>query len=61
MTSKNTTIVNCKCAHSQQDKMYGVGNRVANATLVGPHVAGQVQVRCTVCSKIHTVKSNSLK
>lgn len=42
MTSK---IIKCNCKHSEQDKLYGIGNRIGNETRSG-------QFRCTVCSSI---------
>ena len=55
-----SAIIQCKCvskepgdAASVQDKLYGVGNRVANATVKGDDK--QIEVRCTVCSTNHRI------
>ena len=54
-----TAKVNCTCSHEQQDKMYGVGVRVANTT--AKQDKDYVEVRCTVCSKIHRVSPSKVK
>lgn len=43
-----TKIVKCSCEHKCQDKIYGEGSRLANAT--GDTVT---KYRCTVCGKVH--------
>lgn len=45
----------CDCKHEFQDKEHGKGVRVCNPTK-GSVPQGSKQVRCTVCSKLHTVK-----
>lgn len=57
--AKTTAKVNCSCEHIQQDKMYGKNVRIANITQKRP-AAGSVEVRCTVCSKKHTVSEGRL-
>ncbi len=54
-----TTRVLCACQHEYQDKLYGKGVRVANATI--KRNEKQADVRCTVCSKVHQVPVSSLK
>ena len=51
--------VNCSCQHEQQDKMYGAHTRVANAT--AKQDKDFVEVRCTVCSKLHRVTPDKVK
>lgn len=51
--------VACKCTHEQQDKMYGKGVRVANAT--AKQDKDFITVRCTVCSALHQVRENQVK
>lgn len=48
----STAMVKCKCKHSAQDKMYGLGVRVANA-LAKKEKTSNAAYRCTVCSAIH--------
>jgi hypothetical protein len=40
-------ILPCTCAHAEQDRMYGAGKRVHNATTKPPRPPW----RCTVCGK----------
>ena len=40
-------IIRCACSHDYQDKRYGLGMRVANATKEPDNY------RCTVCSLVH--------
>lgn len=54
-----TTKVLCSCSHHQQDEMYGKGIRVANAT--AKQDKDFVEVRCTVCSKIHRVHPSKVR
>lgn len=50
-----TYKVACKCAHKEQDALYGKNVRIANPTSkVYPD--GMIEVRCTVCNAIHKVK-----
>ena len=51
--------VSCNCVHTQQDFLYGKGVRVANATQKGSDKT--TDVRCTVCSKIHSVSKDKVK
>lgn len=44
-----TKIIECTCDNKYQDKRYGFGKRVANATL--KKSGDKVVYRCTVCSK----------
>lgn len=43
--------IKCSCAHPQQDAMHGAGTRVANPL----KTTTSVQVRCTVCAKVHVL------
>lgn len=54
-----TTKVNCTCKHEYQDKTYGPGVRIANGTAKGTDTTREV--RCTVCSKMHTVHRGKVK
>ena len=47
-----TQLIKCSCSHSEQDKLYGAGIRVANATTGG-------QYRCTVCSTVSGTKATA--
>lgn len=57
--NKGTAIVNCKCNHEFQDRRYGQGKRVANATQKGD--LNNVDVRCTVCKAVHRVSKQAVK
>ena len=53
---KTTRNIACNCKHEFQDKLYGIGRRLAN--LVNKSVksaSNNVDYRCTVCGKSHTV------
>lgn len=54
-----TARVSCKCSNEFQDKQYGKGIRVANATLKKNEI--QTEVRCTVCKAIHSVNHSQVK
>ena len=56
-------LVTCKCAHEQQDVLYGKNVRVASATSKQDlnKAPTYVDVRCTVCSAIHRVKPNQVE
>lgn len=54
-----TSVVRCTCQNEFQDKQYGQGNRLANAT--AKQDKDQADVRCTVCSKIHSVNLSRIK
>jgi hypothetical protein len=56
-----TAKVACSCTHEQQDSMYGPKIRVANTTAKADDKADKQDVRCTVCSKIHTVSQDKIK
>lgn len=43
-------ILKCSCQHTEQDRLHGSGNRVANYC---PDPSG-AKYRCTVCKKEHT-------
>ena len=45
--------VNCTCEHTVQDSLHGRGVRIANST--AKQDVTYVEVRCTVCKKIHRV------
>ncbi len=61
MSNKTVARVRCTCSHEHQDKMYGEKVRVANVTQKGTGNIGTRIVRCTVCSKEHTVSVGALK
>ena len=61
MSDKTIARVRCLCKHEQQDRMYGEQVRVANLTQKGTGNVATRIVRCTVCSKEHTVSSGALK
>ncbi len=50
----NTYKVVCNCKHEFQDSKYGNNVRIANKT-AKEHVNGTVDVRCTICNKLHVV------
>ena len=54
-----TAKVVCNCKHDFQDAQYGANTRVANATK--KQDATSVEVRCTVCSRIHKVSPSKVK
>ena len=54
-----TAKVVCTCEHEQQDKLHGKSVRVANATQRTNE--NQVEVRCTVCKRIHKVNKGQVK
>ena len=45
-----TKIKKCTCEHAEQDKLYGVKNRLMNPMEKGG------KYRCTVCGKEHSDK-----
>lgn len=54
---QGTAKVQCTCHHEFQDHAHGKGVRVANSLKLPPdpkRVTG-LQVRCTVCSRVHEV------
>lgn len=57
---QGTAKVTCTCKHEYQDQTYGLGVRVANTTKKTDDKAGKQEVRCTVCSKIHTVSQDKV-
>ena len=57
--NQGTAIVHCKCDHEFQDRKYGKGKRVANATQKGND--NNVEVRCTVCKSTQLVSKQALK
>lgn len=58
--AQGTARVPCKCTHEFQDKTYGAGVRVMNATEKRPD-ENKIGVRCTVCKTIHTVNKSQVK
>ena len=56
---QGTAIVSCKCVHEQQDKLHGIGRRVANAT--AKQDSTFVEVRCTSCKTIHRVTPSQVR
>jgi hypothetical protein len=55
---KNATKVVCSCKHEYQDKAHGTNVRVATVTQKGTPTSRDV--RCTVCSKVHSVPVGKL-
>ncbi len=54
--NKTTRNVACNCKHEFQDKVYGIGRRLANlVTKTLKSASNQCDYRCTVCGKAHTV------
>ena len=47
----------CNCSHPFQEILYGKNTRIANPTSK-QHPDGTIEVRCTVCNKIHRVKKD---
>lgn len=58
---KTIAHVLCTCQHEYQDKKYGMGVRVANLTQKGTGSVDKRILRCTVCSREHTVSVSVLK
>jgi hypothetical protein len=56
---QGTAIVLCKCVNEQQDKLHGVGKRVANAT--AKQDSTYVEVRCTSCKAVHRVSPSQVR
>ena len=54
-----TARVVCTCEHVAQDKLHGRNVRVANAT--AKQESTFVEVRCTVCKKVHRVSPSAVK
>lgn len=61
MSNKTVARVKCTCSHEFQDQKYGDKVRVANLTQKGTGNIATRTVRCTVCSKEHTVSVGILK
>lgn len=57
--NNGTARVLCTCEHEVQDKLYGKQTRVANATQRNDDTS--VEVRCTVCKRVHKVKKGQVK
>lgn len=57
---QGTVKVNCLCSHDFQDKEHGKQVRVANTTQKTP-TPSTIEVRCTVCSKLHTVSQDKVR
>lgn len=54
--TKTTRNIACNCKHEFQDKVYGIGRRLANlVTKTLKSTSNQCDYRCTVCGKAHTV------
>lgn len=51
----------CTCTNKFQDQTYGPQVRIANLTQKGGTTEDKRVVRCTVCSKEHTVSKGALK
>lgn len=51
----------CTCTNKFQDQTYGPQVRIANLTQKGGTTEDKRVVRCTVCSKEHTVSKGVLK
>jgi hypothetical protein len=58
---KTTAKIQCTCKHDYQSATYGAQTRIANLTQKGTGNAHTRVVRCTVCSKEHTVSVDQLK
>jgi len=54
-----TARIKCNCAHEVQDKLYGPGARLANATQRGD--GNTTEVRCTVCKTAQRVNNSQVK
>ncbi len=54
-----TARVMCTCEHAAQDKLHGRNVRVANATARQDNTF--VEVRCTVCKKVHRVSPGMVR
>lgn len=54
---QGTAKVRCACKHEFQDRTHGPGIRVANTLKLpqGTQKPSTLQVRCTVCSHVHSV------
>ena len=50
-----SVVLNCKCEHKEQDKMYGKGKRLFN------YCADNASARCTVCNTINKTGENKNK
>lgn len=55
-----TAKVACSCTHTEQDKMHGVGVRVANSTQKNID-KDRTEVRCTVCGRLHQVSDSKVR
>jgi len=51
--------VACTCEHQAQDKLHGRGVRVANTT--AKQDQSVVEVRCTVCKRLHRVSTAQVR
>lgn len=60
-TNKTVARVSCSCNHEFQDKAYGRNVRVTNLTQKGTGSSDKAVVRCTVCSREHTINQTQLK
>jgi hypothetical protein len=49
-----SVIVTCTCPHSEQDRLYGQGKRIANRCL-RDNSKEYDSARCTVCLKKHFI------
>lgn len=56
----HTTVKHsCTCHHEYQDLLYGKGKRVMNST--AKQDKDYMEVRCTVCSKVHRLGNQASK
>lgn len=58
---KTVAYVKCTCVHEQQDALHGKGIRLMNALKTKDPKDPRREVRCTVCSKIHTIDVGRMK
>lgn len=56
---QGTAKVKCKCVHEGQDRLHGVGTRVANTT--AKQDKDYAEVRCTVCKSTHRVHPTQVR
>lgn len=58
---KRIAHITCSCKHEFQDTLYK-GKRVANVMDKSvKSTSTTVDVKCTVCAKVHSVNTNSLR
>lgn len=60
-SSKTIATVQCNCTNEYQDKKYGRNARIANRLNKNKPGDGMAYVRCTVCSRIHSVSEGRMR